>query len=207
LAEIFPQEFDDIVDEFTGSAPGPGRMPMIMQLGTALGGTAAHELGHTYGLYHWDSYGDPAIGPAGPGMFPGEYIISDSMSIQNSHIMATTETGLMEMGRESMRTLSRYSKAKLEIASDPSVTPEPLVSTPFAHTSEVPMSHSSMAMSQMLESTLLPISGLHAANVHAAGMGAFFDRCAIFRRPRGRPAGVEYGPACRRLFHRSRARR
>jgi hypothetical protein len=105
-------------------------------------------------------------------MFPGEYIILDSMSIQNSHIMATTETGLMEMGRESMRTLSRYSKAKLEIASDPAVTPEALVSTPFAHTSEVPMSHSTMAMSQLLESTLLPISGLYAANVHAAGMGA-----------------------------------
>jgi hypothetical protein len=172
LAEVFPQEFDDIVDEFAGTGPGPGRMPMIMQLGIALGGTAAHELGHTYGLYHWDSYGDPAIGPAGPGMFPGEYIISDSMSIQNSHVMATTETGLMEMGRESLRTLSRYSKAKLEIASDPSVTPEALSSTLFTHTSEVPMSHSSIAMAQPLESTLLPISGLHVANVHAAGMGA-----------------------------------
>jgi hypothetical protein len=171
LAEIFPQEFDDIVDEFPGSMPGM-RMPMIMQLGTALGGTAAHELGHTYGLYHWDSYGDPAIGPAGPGMFAGEYIILDSMSMQNSHIMATTETGLMEIGRESPRTLSRYSKAKLEIASDPAVTPEPLVSTPFLHTSEVPMSHSTMVMAQPLESKLLPISGLHAANVHAAGMGA-----------------------------------
>jgi hypothetical protein len=86
--------------------------------------------------------------------------------------MATTETGLMEIGRESLRTLSRYSKAKLEIASDPLVTPEALVSTPFAHTSEVPMSHSTTAMAQPLESTLLPISGLYAANVHAAGMGA-----------------------------------
>jgi hypothetical protein len=170
LAEIFPQEFDDIVDEFTGSAPGT-RFPMITQLGTALGGTAAHELGHTYGLYHWDSYGSPSIGPAGPGMFPGEYIIFDSMSIQNSHIMATTETGLMEIGRESMRTLSRYSKAKLEIASDSAVTPEALVSTPFTHTSEIPAPHPSIAMPQPLTSTLLPISGLHAANVHAAGMG------------------------------------
>jgi hypothetical protein len=170
LAEIFPQEFDDIVDEFSGSMPG-ARFPMIMQLGIALGGTAAHELGHTYGLYHWDSYGSPSIGPAGPGMFPGEYIIFDSMSIQNSHIMATTETGLMEMGRESPRTLSRYSKGKLEIASDPAVTPEALVSTPFAHTSEIPVPHPSIAMPQPLTSTLLPISGLHAANVHAAGMG------------------------------------
>jgi hypothetical protein len=104
--------------------------------------------------------------------FSGDYIILDSMSIQNSHIMATTETGLMKIGRESARTLSRYSKAKLEIASDPSVTPEPLVSTPFTHTTEVPMSHATMLMAQPLGSTLLPISGLHAANVHAAGMGA-----------------------------------
>jgi hypothetical protein len=94
------------------------------------------------------------------------------MSIQNSHVMATTETCLMEIGRESLSTLSRYSKDKLEIASDPLVTPEALVSTPFTHTSEVPMSHSTIAMAQPLESTLLPISGLHAANVHAAGMGA-----------------------------------
>jgi hypothetical protein len=172
LAEIFPQEFDDIVDEFAGSAPGPGRMPMILQLGTALGGTAAHELGHTFGLYHWDAYGDPAIGPAGPGMFPGEYIIFDSMSIQNSHIMATGETGLMEIGRESPRTLSRYSEAKLEIASDPGVSPEPLVSTPFSHTTEIPVPHATLFTPQPLESTSLPISGLHAANVHGAGMGA-----------------------------------
>jgi hypothetical protein len=171
LAEIFPQEFDDIVDEFVGSAPGPGRMPMILQLGTALGGTAAHELGHTFGLYHWDAYGDPAIGPAGPGMFPGEYIIFDSMSIQNSHIMATGETGLMEIGRESPRTLSRYSEAKLEIATDPAVSPEPLTSTPFSHTTELPGPHASLLMPQPLESTSLPISGLHAANVHGAGMG------------------------------------
>lgn len=171
LAEIFPQEFDDIVDEFTGSAPGPGRMPMIVQLGTALGGTAAHELGHTFGLYHWDSYGDSSIGPAGPGLFPGEYIIFDSMSIQNSHIMATGETGLMEIGRESPRTLSRYSKAKLEIATDPAVSPEPLTSAPFSHTTELPGPHASLFMPQPLESTSLTISGLHAANVHAASMG------------------------------------
>lgn len=171
LAEVFPQEFDDIVTEFAGSMSG-SRMPMILELGTALGGTAAHELGHTYGLHHWDAYGDPAIGPAGYGPFPGESIIADSMSIQNSHIMATGETGLMAEGRESLRTLSRYSKAKLEIAADPSVTPEPLVSTPFIHTLEVTSPHPIPPFAQPLESAFLPISGLHAVNVHAAGLGA-----------------------------------
>jgi hypothetical protein len=170
LAEIFPQEFDDIVDEFPGSMPG-ARPAMITQLGTALGGTAAHELGHTFGLYHWDAYGDPSIGPAGPGMFPGEYIIFDTMAIQNSHIMATGETGITELDRESLRTLSRYSKAKLEIASDPTVTPEALVSTPFTHTLEVPVGHPIFPLAQPLFSSPLPISGLHAANVHGAGMG------------------------------------
>jgi hypothetical protein len=170
LAEIFPQEFDDVVDEFIGSSAG-SRPAMISQLGTALGGTAAHELGHTYGLYHWDAYGSPSIGPVTAGMFPGEYIIFDTMAIQNMHVMATGETGISELDRESMRTLSRYSKAKLEIASDPAVTPESLVSTPFFHTAEVPMFHAVMPFAQPLESVGLPISGLHAANVHGAGMG------------------------------------
>jgi hypothetical protein len=70
-----------------------------------------------------------------------------------------------------MRTLSRYSKAKLEIASDPMVTPESLVTTPFFHTSEISMPHPTFMSAQPLESTLLPISGLHVANVHGAGMG------------------------------------
>jgi hypothetical protein len=170
LAEIFPQEFDDIVDEFAGSV-ADSRPTMITQLGTALGGTAAHELGHTYGLNHWDAYGSPSIGPVTPGMFPGEYIIFDTTAIQNMHVMATGETGISELDRESMRTLSRYSMAKLEIASDPAVTPESLVSSPFFHTAEVLMFHAVMPLAQPLESVGLPISGLHAVNVHGAGMG------------------------------------
>lgn len=175
-AEVFPQSFDDIVDEWAGSTAG-ARGGMIAELGVALAGTAAHELAHTYGLSHWDAYGLPSIGPASygpvpppPGMAP-ESIIFDSMGFQNGSILATGATGLDEAGRETMRELSRYSKAKLEIAADPAVTPEPLTTMPFFHTTEAPVLHDTFATAQPVSSTLLPISGLHAANVHAASLG------------------------------------
>ena len=170
VAEIFPQSFDDIVDEWAGSI-ADSRPAMIMELGIALAGTAAHELGHTFGLSHWDSYGLPSVGPAGFGAMMGEYIIFDTMGFQNGSIMATGKTGISELEREMMRDLSRYSKAKLEIATDSSVTPEPLTMMPFSHTDEVATPHTTMMDAQPLVGTSLPISGLSVVNVHAASLG------------------------------------
>jgi len=170
FTEVFPQSFDDIIDEFAGST-ADARPGMIAELGIALAGTAAHELGHSYGLSHWDSYGLPSVGPAGSGMFHGEYILFDSMGFQNGSVMATGKTGLDEPGREIMRDLSRYSKAKLEIATDPGITPETLGAVPFFQTAEFPVPHPTFAMAQPLFSSELPISGLHAVNVHAAALG------------------------------------
>jgi hypothetical protein len=103
-ADIYTANFKSILDEFSGST---GRPMQIGQLTTALAGTGAHELGHTFGLDHQDSYSHPSI-------HPGTYAATGG--VQNIYIMATGETGLSETERETPRTLAPWSRAKLDIA-------------------------------------------------------------------------------------------
>jgi len=102
-ADIFTANFKSILDEFTGSV---GRPMQLGQIATALAGTGAHELGHTFGLDHHDAYSHPSIHPA---------TYASTGGVQNLYTMATGETGLSETGREMLRTLSPWSKAKLDI--------------------------------------------------------------------------------------------
>lgn len=103
VAEIAPANFTSILDEFTGLSMRPAQ---ISQIATALAGTGAHELLHSFGPAHHAAYSDPTITPATYGATGG---------VQNAYIMATGPTGLTEAGREVLRTLSPWEKAMLDI--------------------------------------------------------------------------------------------
>ena len=84
------------------------RAELIQELSTALGGTGAHELGHTFGLQHYFAYSDAGITPNN---------FSDTGGLQNQHIIATGSTGLNEAEREAGdRTLSPFSRVIMDIA-------------------------------------------------------------------------------------------
>ena len=84
------------------------RAELIGELSNALGGTASHELGHTFGLQHYFAYSNAGITPSN---------FSSTGGLQNQHIIATGSTGLNEAERESgTRTLSPYSQVMLDIA-------------------------------------------------------------------------------------------
>jgi len=115
--------FDFILDEFTGSTSRPTQ---LAQLSTALAGTGAHELGHTFGLLHHHAYSDPGIVPATYGATGG---------LQNKYVLATGETGLTETGREALRSFSPWEKAMLDMAGGataayPTSDNQKLVTTP-----------------------------------------------------------------------------
>lgn len=115
--------FDFILDEFTGSGSRPTQ---IAQISTALAGTGAHELGHTFGLMHHHAYSDPSITPPTYGATAGA---------QNKYIIATGETGLTETGREVLRSFSPWEKAMLDMAGGataafPGFDNQKLVTTP-----------------------------------------------------------------------------
>ncbi|MDZ4819299.1 MAG: hypothetical protein SGJ20_10035 [Planctomycetota bacterium] len=102
-ADIFTANFKSTLDEFSGSV---GRPMQLGQISTALAGTGAHELGHTFGLDHHDAYSHPSISPP---------TYAATGGVQNIYTMATGSTGLSETERETPRTLAPWSKAKLDL--------------------------------------------------------------------------------------------
>jgi hypothetical protein len=115
--------FDFILDEFTGTVSRPTQ---LAQISTALAGTGAHELGHTFGLMHHHAYSDPFITPA---------TYAATGGVQNMYISATADTGLTEAGREVLRSFSPWEKAMLDMAGGalaafPTFDNQKLVTTP-----------------------------------------------------------------------------
>jgi hypothetical protein len=104
VAGIATGNFGFILDEFTGV---DSRATQMSQIATALAGTGAHELGHTFGLMHQHAYSDPSITPATYGATGGA---------QNAYMMATGPTGLDEAEREVIRGFSPWEKAMFDVA-------------------------------------------------------------------------------------------
>ncbi len=116
--------FDFIIDEYAGLGSRPAQMS---ELATALAGSGAHELGHTFGLMHHHAYSDPSITPM---------TYAATAGAQNKYIMATGPTGLDETGRELLRSFSPWEKAMLDIAGGaaagyPGLDNQKLVSSPI----------------------------------------------------------------------------
>jgi hypothetical protein len=125
VASVATGNFDFIIDEFTGSDL---RSTQIAQLSTALAGTGAHELGHSFGLFHHHAYSDSSITPPTYGATGGA---------QNKYIIATGATGLTEAGREVLRTFSPWEKALLDMAGGasaayPTLDNQKLVASPVS---------------------------------------------------------------------------
>ncbi len=147
VAQVFTANFGFILDEFTGST---NRSEQLRQIAQALTGTAAHEFGHNLGLMHEDSYGEVAYsGIAGVASTGGQ---------QNQYLMASSQTGLTELQRETERTLNARALVKLEYAAGLlSATPESVV--------EQTTSHNTLATAQPVAFTPMTVTELEAANI------------------------------------------
>ncbi len=160
-ANMFIENFDFTINEFTGST---NRANQIEQISVAISGTAAHELGHTMGLHHHHAYGTAAINPSN---------YANTGGAQNAHYLATGATGINESERESVRTLSQWSKLLLETPGGMStvlhgntgfqLADTPLIEQDFANVPDVSGDTSSASA---IATVALAISGYdQAANV------------------------------------------
>jgi hypothetical protein len=149
-ADIYVRNFDDQINAGSFS-----RATNLTRLATGLYGTSAHELGHNLGLQHYDDYGDPGITPAN---------YSNTGGIQNTHIMATGQTGLTTTQRATPRSFGQLEKVKLEYASG--VAPSLGLTV-----NETNGTHNTQGTAQTLNGQFLPISAINAVNI-AGGIGA-----------------------------------
>lgn len=103
-AKVFVQNFDFIVNEFSGST---SRATQLAQLTNAIAGTGAHELLHSLGAPHRYAYGNEGITQSN---------YASTGGLQNTAIIATGSTGLNEVGRETQRELGRWERAHLDMS-------------------------------------------------------------------------------------------
>lgn len=109
---MVPRNFAFFINGTDGDPNDVGitRAQQIEQISRGFSGTVSHELGHSLGLNHHQAYGDPGITPAN---------YTNTMNLQNQHIIATGDTGLDDIdndfGRESVRSFNRWERATLDI--------------------------------------------------------------------------------------------
>ncbi|MBX3115174.1 MAG: hypothetical protein KF836_11460 [Fimbriimonadaceae bacterium] len=120
------------------------------RLANALTNIAAHELGHTFGLQHYDAYGIPEFKAPGYAGITGQ---------QNSHIMSSGPSGASTFALgDSLKTFSELSINKLEFAAG-------VVPTVGKTVTEVAGSKSTLATAQAVTLENLAMSGKPAINI------------------------------------------
>lgn len=120
------------------------------RLSTALANIAAHELGHSIGLQHYDAYGQPDLrAPAYSGV----------SGAQNSKIMSSGPSGASLHGLgDALKTFSDLSKVKLAFADGVVAAPGPTVT-------EAAGFNGSFASAQSVIASALPGLGVSAVNI------------------------------------------
>jgi hypothetical protein len=156
VADIFPANYS------FGSIPGSPELLdsantkdlNIARYANALATSAAHELGHTFGLDHQDAYGTAAITNQ-----------ANTGGIQNRHVMRTGPTGATYADRVTLSTLNVLETAKLEVTAN-------LIANGFTCTPEQAAAHNTPATAQVVPSQALIYNGVRAAVVNNASISA-----------------------------------
>ncbi|QYK53662.1 MAG: hypothetical protein KF824_01935 [Fimbriimonadaceae bacterium] len=135
---------------FTAGTTVPEKVANLDRLANALSNIAAHELGHTFGLQHYDAYGLPEIKAPGYAGITGQ---------QNGKIMSSGPSGATIFGLgDGLKTFSELSINKLEYAAG-------VVPTVGKTVSEVAGSKDTLATAQEVTSANLFLSGKPAVNI------------------------------------------
>ncbi|MBS1720630.1 MAG: PEP-CTERM sorting domain-containing protein [Armatimonadetes bacterium] len=162
-ADVYINNFADHVgSSFT-------RSQNLTRLTNGLTGTSAHELGHTFGLEHYDAYGFSSLVYGGGSA--GTTAYSGITGQQNAHIMATGASGASIATRTVPRTFNPWELLKLEFAAG--VAP-----TLGLTINESGVAHGTIGTAQAIVGQAQPISGLTAINVNgstAAGENDFYS--------------------------------
>ena len=104
FARVFTGNFDGNIES------GRNRADTVTQFSTAIANTAAHELGHTFGLLHHFVYSNDGIAPRFNNL-------NNTGGLQNEHLIGTGVTGSTENIREAgPRGLSPFSQVMLDVA-------------------------------------------------------------------------------------------
>ena len=104
FARVFTGNFDGNIES------GRNRADTVAQFSTAVANTSAHELGHTFGLFHHFVFSNDGIAPRFDNL-------NNTGGLQNQHLIGTGATGTTENIREAgPRGLSPFSQVMLDVA-------------------------------------------------------------------------------------------
>jgi hypothetical protein len=153
-AQIFSQNFGASLSNTATVAQNEARLQ------TAVGDTGAHELGHSFGLDHQDSYGDPRITQAN---------YANTGGVQNTHIMATGITGLSN-DRSTPRNFGQLELAKLAQSNNllTGYTPNLIADAGDNHTMRTTVGPNA---AQPITFQFIPIAGTNAVTITNGSIG------------------------------------